>query len=158
MTVAAGLLCYGGYKSTANKFKSKDEMELLSMNEESVTDIGTWKKIDRKFDSMRMCAICKRRDVEIQTHCWHFFHLKCMLEWTRVNDFCPICKDTLENHRHQFYCVDCGRREIDIHFKEMKKYSSQGRLGQEITCDKCRDELLEEQQEGKGEEEQTSRE
>ena len=100
--------------------------------------IGTWKEIDRKYDGMRMCAMCKKRDVQIQLHCWHFMHLKCLLEWARLNDFCSACKETISTKRHQYYCQTCKSREIEMHFKEIVRRNNDGTLNYGMICDVCK--------------------
>lgn len=33
------------------------------------------------------------------TNCGHIFHSKCMIEWKRTNNTCPMCRLVLKNER-----------------------------------------------------------
>lgn len=78
-----------------NKDKNKDN------NEDIYDDI----KFGNKFISYKMnkrderleyeCVIClediKNNDNVILTECFHMYHEKCISDWFKISNICPIC-------------------------------------------------------------------
>ena len=52
-----------------------------------------------KCCNQKICVICYENFDENSTIynlvCNHIFHKKCLLEWSKYSDFCPICKEEL---------------------------------------------------------------
>lgn len=47
----------------------------------------------------RFCIICREEDeqVDFKTKCEHYFHKKCLEEWSSKSNLCPVCRgDILE--------------------------------------------------------------
>ena len=79
-------------------------------------DFERLKKIDKE-----RCGICLKRfyykeknkknlfckvnqdDNIHKTNCNHFFHEKCLFNWRRYNNICPLCKNELNNPKYYYF-------------------------------------------------------
>jgi WD40 repeat protein len=55
-------------------------------------------KIQRAFKlflAKPKCAICLKRDTDVLTACKHRYHSDCLVEWLKVSDTCPICRNQI---------------------------------------------------------------
>ena len=63
------------------------------------------------------CAICLDNNVNLRTHCNHFYHAACLSEWLKkkVNNPCPLCMGTTYNPV-KLYCKEChaGDRLVNV--------------------------------------------
>jgi hypothetical protein len=54
-----------------------------------------YKNIKNKNEVIEICSIClsndKNKYCEI-TECKHSFHIKCLIQWVKENNTCPICR------------------------------------------------------------------
>ena len=54
-------------------------------------------------DENKRCIICleeyKIDDITIVLPCFHFFHKKCIIHWTKNRAICPLCKFNFKNYQ-----------------------------------------------------------
>lgn len=57
------------------------------------------------------CPICLSEYIESESEmmrmmpqCGHYFHLKCLDEWLKINWSCPVCRDSPMRHMEQRSC------------------------------------------------------
>jgi hypothetical protein len=64
------------------------------------------------------CAICLDNDVNLRTHCNHFYHGNCLLTWLKkkVNNPCPLCMGTNYNPV-KVYCKKCHSGDILVNIQ-----------------------------------------
>jgi hypothetical protein len=69
-------------------------------------------------NSNEACVICLEKDVNLRTHCNHFYHGNCLLAWLKkkANNPCPLCMGTNYNPV-KVYCKEChnGDMLVNIH-------------------------------------------
>ena len=101
-----------------NLYQRIYEEELETATEKSITltlpcNTCSWNKvnstpIDPSDEDCSICC-CKLEDDACSTRCKHFFHSKCILDWSRHGDKCPICREVL------YKCDTCnGSRTMTI--------------------------------------------
>lgn len=39
------------------------------------------------------CIICMENENNIATNCFHYFCKNCLIEWFKINNFCPLCRN-----------------------------------------------------------------
>lgn len=54
------------------------------------------------------CAICLDKNVNLRTHCNHFYHGKCLIAWLKkkINNPCPLCMG-INYNPVKVYCQEC---------------------------------------------------
>ena len=83
-----------------NDFQRKKQQLILEMDEYQYKHIV-------KYDSRKesSCSICLNdfQGIDIIktfSHCGHIFHKKCLLEWLKKSNCCPLCKHDLTDDIH----------------------------------------------------------
>ena len=58
--------------------------------------------INKLNEENKTCVICyedfKDNEDAIFLPCFHFFHTKCIKEWLKKSDICPLCKISVKNN------------------------------------------------------------
>lgn len=58
------------------------------------------------------CPVCMCDfDNKIVTHCGHEFCRKCLVDWTKVNNSCPICRVRVHTYNTKT-CVICSTEPV----------------------------------------------
>lgn len=93
-------ICLGGNfgRLTRNIMEHKDQITRLPL-------VNSWldknsRLFDPAKDQVEECAICITKFsegdssliAELNCHNKHIFHLKCIQNWVKLNDVCPICR------------------------------------------------------------------
>jgi len=58
---------------------------------ESHLSIPSLKHLRKK--SEEVCVICLQKDSDIKTKCEHYYHQKCLEEWCKISQKCPLCRN-----------------------------------------------------------------
>lgn len=57
---------------------------------------------------LEQCSICLNENVNIRTHCGHYYHPECIKAWMmRGKNRCPVCNCTRLNPM-KVYCKKCS--------------------------------------------------
>jgi len=80
---------------------SLEESKTVERNNNPIDfNIIKYEDIENKEDN-KECSIClvdyENEDDISMTNCKHVFHNKCIVEWSRYKDDCPICRFNLKN-------------------------------------------------------------
>ena len=87
---------------------SQNRLEEIDGTQQSVNQV--WVEKDSVNLIHEECSICLSNEVNIHTKCGHYFHLKCIISWSRKVDSCPNCRHTLKNSIHKLICAKCSNR------------------------------------------------
>lgn len=95
------LQCRDGYrKFQLRKSASKklEQLEIVHVDEISKTaDSENLNSENDNTNDETVCPICYDiLRVALKTKCGHMFHKKCLRKWIYVQNFCPLCKLTLD--------------------------------------------------------------
>ena len=77
--------------------------DMFNVGDEPVNDCLTQEEIDnleiREADSESRCSVCldniNEGDSEIELDCEHRFHVRCVHEWAKRRNSCPVCRRTI---------------------------------------------------------------
>ena len=56
-------------------------------------------------DSQRECMICLMEKCDTKVDCGHWSHLKCLKDWVRLKQVCPMCRKKMSTVK--YYCPKC---------------------------------------------------
>ena len=87
--------------SNLSEFERKKRQLILEMDEYQYKHII---KYDNRKE--KECAICLDEFIGTDmikafNKCGHIFHKKCLLDWLKKSNYCPICKHNLEDDINQ---------------------------------------------------------